>query len=163
MHYLICSWSLSSLKHLLSFRCLFHYGSSRSCSQESRHRFFSVINPVLHVYLDVSPASLSALAESKLIWVWSSLRSQRLDFLSLVCLPLCCTGSEQTGLSQWSTPGSFSSQIPTVAALNPFICEWEVNWESLTDLPSALCGLLFTLNLSWQGYFSGLCVTHCWI
>lgn len=58
--------------------------------------FFSIINPVLHVYLDVTPSSLSALAESKLIWVWSSLRSQRLDFLSLVCLPLCCTGSEQT-------------------------------------------------------------------
>lgn len=28
MHYLLCSWSLSSLQHLLSFRCLFHYGSS---------------------------------------------------------------------------------------------------------------------------------------
>lgn len=28
MHYLLCSRSLSSLQHLLSFRCLFHYGSS---------------------------------------------------------------------------------------------------------------------------------------
>lgn len=37
MHYLLCSWSLSSLKHLLSFRCLFHYGFSLALSQESRH------------------------------------------------------------------------------------------------------------------------------
>lgn len=65
MHYLLCSRSLSSLQHLLSFRCLFHYGSSLPgvktlvcvclCVLFSFYFFRSLffVNPVLDVYLDL--------------------------------------------------------------------------------------------------------------
>lgn len=155
MRYLLCSWSLSSLQHLLSFRCLFHYGSSLPGVKALFFLFLIPCSVFTWMLFPFSPA-LSALAE--LIWAWSHLQSRRLDFLSLVCVSLFLlhkqrfiTLKESRQQQQRDTHSSSSCTKP--------LHLW-VETKSGNPDRSALCALLFILHfliIPLQGSFSGLC------
>jgi len=145
MYYLLCSWSLSGLQHLLSFRCLFHYGFSLP-GVEALAPF---INPVLHVYLHVirsltaSPSLPPALAWSWLIcsWVGSHPPCQGVDFLSLVfsVSPLLLWRQANRFIAP-KLPGSLGKWDKT----RDIFCL--LVEEIRTDQPTALCGSTFVLH-----------------
>lgn len=176
MHYLLCSRSLSSLQHLLSFRCLFHYGSSLPgvktlvclCVLFSFYfflfLFFKILCWMFTWILSSFSLPLPHCLGQVLAYLQLSVVSPSISiFLPLVCpflsslshsLSLLWQASKQTAYNTEAhqAASAVRSTHPshpsccTTEALPSFICEQRLNQEIRADQPSAPCGLLFILN-----------------
>lgn len=107
-----------------------------SLSQDSRHLcfVFFIVCCVFTWILFLFSLSLSGqvLAVLQLNVISSTISTSGFSFIRLClsrCLSLCV--SQQTKVYHTRTPGSLSRKIPTVATLNPFICDWRLNLESI--------------------------------